>query len=1103
MVVQEQESMEESMGNQQVDAEDACSQDVAALYQEALQAAAAAMASRQQGSAPARNGEPPQGSDTLPPLHDPRELSVMNSPSEDDPTNAAAGSAYAAVTAAATTTTTRNTPKPAGKGRGKQNSTNKADQQPDSKATKRQQQRVYKRRNSASSLTKRLRYPGKNNNLSQQQQRTIPVLDAAPHRFVNPLLELPAVTRSQDLWPVLEVAFWKPDTFSLAYLSRVLGYQTPPALGMKATQPVAWNPHTPLILMDTSVYDKPPEGTFAKTVWRPDLSDNEVLGDGMDPLYLALLKGGADAEMEPSPNTSVETVPKPTPVTAVQLSKLLSKATHDNLIPVIHAAIETKVLNDRDGDWSVCSLHTFRKEHPDMSWPHENWNSANVCGIFLSKAGIPSGLVTYHFQWYPCYDSFEVVMRLMDIRSERSFFQSPHTLLSEKDELVLLLLTALVLQHVRVANVWYAVLQVPIELRSFYETYFRMTATDDANEDASADGTIRMVCDINKCSSRYAFLKYKADKKGRDSISLGRPHEQHMCRRWLAKLPSLEETTAALGDGPSEAVGEPQSKKSPPRKASTHFACASASVRNVQVSVRAKVALDEVELVKLDGSTGTEVGAIDVSKRVEQPLDMLRDFELKSTNGSGSNLAICELLGVLDQKQDELRRLESSMEPKIHSLMSSIVDERLEFELSNEAKMRSDESSLLEEYKRKLERRKEQDLAWQRQLEQDMNAVCDICNDGEVTPSNQILFCEACNVAVHQMCYGIDRVPSGDYYCIPCRYLGRDGSGRSRETQALRIAASPLPICCELCPRKQGAFIRTDYQGDDDVSKSIGKWVHAVCAKWQGLNFVRAPDLLEDVTDLKASFRRLNIGCSLCLGERGGMNKCRQSDCKEWLHITCARSVGYCEVVHGENVDGPVETNPWTLLCPSHSKVKAENIPKRSLPVDNLIRLAKGFPPEPRPPPTPMAPKPFNIASGEERAQLLLNKSYEQELLLELSCKKLFGVRCEVCDQDMDPKFRFRCCSCSVVVCADCTLEAERTEGNYRCAACVFVLSKQKAGEAFDEPRCVACSQKGGWLRPAYAKPISKKSQWNSVKKEVYQKTLFGHELWVHGLCQL
>lgn len=83
--------------------------------------------------------------------------------------------------------------------------------------------------------------------------------------------------------------------------------------------------------------------------------------------------------------------------------------------------------------------------------------------------------------------------------------------------------------------------------------------------------------------------------------------------------------------------------------------------------------------------------------------------------------------------------------------------------------------------------------------------VCDVCRSPYSEDGNEMIFCDTCNVCVHQACYDIEEIPSGEWYCQPCRELGRVDKAS-----------------CMLCPNKNGAMKRSD----DD------KWAHVSCSLW-------------------------------------------------------------------------------------------------------------------------------------------------------------------------------------------------------------------------------------------------------------------------------
>jgi len=170
--------------------------------------------------------------------------------------------------------------------------------------------------------------------------------------------------------------------------------------------------------------------------------------------------------------------------------------------------------------------------------------------------------------------------------------------------------------------------------------------------------------------------------------------------------------------------------------------------------------------------------------------------------------------------------------------------------------------------------------------------------DGFSAPPNVILFCDRCDVPVHQECYNIDEIPQHEWLCWPCREHEDDLTSQGKTREEIRPASlslehrSQLPggskdAACALCPIKGGAFRKT----------VDGKqWVHQACAAWHPEVGLRKSNACAVVTNLdKIPEERLNNRCSICDQTRGAVINCPKLGCSNKYHVVCAKRCGlYC-----------------------------------------------------------------------------------------------------------------------------------------------------------------------------------------------------------------
>ncbi|KAL8622154.1 hypothetical protein ACOMHN_052956 [Nucella lapillus] len=228
-------------------------------------------------------------------------------------------------------------------------------------------------------------------------------------------------------------------------------------------------------------------------------------------------------------------------------------------------------------------------------------------------------------------------------------------------------------------------------------------------------------------------------------------------------------------------------------------------------------------------------------------------------------------------------------------------------------------------------------------IEFDEDIVCDVCRSTESEETNEMVFCDKCDICIHQACYGIKTIPQGSWLCRTCA-----------------VGVKPT---CMLCPNMGGAMKST---------RSGTRWVHVSCALWIPEVGFGDPDKVEPV--IKISHippSRWSLTCCVCKDRVGACIQCSVAACKTAFHVTCAFSSGLHMNTVLEDKAGSDDVK-LKAFCPKHSKRRERTQSESDLDTPRKKASRKDSPRKNSPrkdsPPTPRK------LTQEERANLRSKK---------------------------------------------------------------------------------------------------------------------------------
>ena len=196
---------------------------------------------------------------------------------------------------------------------------------------------------------------------------------------------------------------------------------------------------------------------------------------------------------------------------------------------------------------------------------------------------------------------------------------------------------------------------------------------------------------------------------------------------------------------------------------------------------------------------------------------------------------------------------------------------------------------------------------------EEQDSKCAICDDGDCENTNAIVFCDGCDLAVHQECYGVPFIPEGQWLCRKCHLTGR---------------GTPT---CVFCPNTDGAFKQTN----------SARWAHLLCAIWIPEVSLGNTTFMEPVMDVeKVPKNRWKLVCQICHQKMGACIQCGHKSCFTAFHVTCGRRARwYLSMKSTQGGPANLEASVLKAYCGQHAPAEW----RKQYNVDRATSAAKKF----------------------------------------------------------------------------------------------------------------------------------------------------------------